>query len=213
MKLRQRNMASVVMGLGAIGCVVFAGAAAAAIAVPNACVTVFDTTPPSITLLGDTAVSVLAGSSYVDAGATATDVLEGDLTLQIVVNSGVNMAVPGVYTVTYTVTDAAGNAAAQVVRTVTVSQNDVTKPVITLLGSPSASVEVFKTYTDAGATAMDDTDGDITARIVKAGAVDTAKLGSYTITYTVSDAAGNAAVPVSRSVRVVDVTPPVIVPK
>ena len=62
-------------------------------------------------------------------------------------------------------------------------------PVITLTGS-NVTVNVGDTYTDAGATASDDEEGDITANIVVGGdTVDTATAGTYTITYDVSDGA------------------------
>lgn len=45
----------------------------------------------------------------------------------------------------------------------------------------------------AGVTATDDVDGDVTAGIKVSGSVDTSKAGVYTLTYTVSDKAGNEA--------------------
>jgi hypothetical protein len=78
-------------------------------------------------------------------------------------------------------------------------------PVITLLGNAAVTVTVGDTYTDTGATATDDTDGDITANIVTVNLVDTNTIGDYTVTYNVSDAAGNAATEVKRSVSVVAV--------
>jgi hypothetical protein len=80
---------------------------------------------------------------------------------------------------------------------------DVTPPVISLLGSTPVSIELGSTYTDAGATALDNIDGDITGSIVPTSTVNTAAVGSYTVTYNVSDAAGNAATPVVRTVNVV----------
>ena len=80
------------------------------------------------------------------------------------VNS-VDVNTVGTYTVTYNVSDAAGNAATQVTRTVNITP-DVTIPVITLLGEAEVSLELGSTYTDAGATAVDNIDGDITANIV-----------------------------------------------
>lgn len=44
-----------------------------------------------------------------------------------------------------------------------------------------------------GATATDDRDGDLTSKIETTGKVDTKKAGTYKITYTVKDAAGNTA--------------------
>ena len=81
-----------------------------------------DTTPPVITLVGSNPITVGQGSTYVDPGATANDNVDGNITNSIVINtSAVNTAVPGNYTVTFNVSDVAGNAATQVTRTVHVS--------------------------------------------------------------------------------------------
>jgi hypothetical protein len=82
-----------------------------------------DVTPPVITLLGNATVTLTVGDSYTDAGATATDDVDGDLTDQIVVTVSppVDTGTPGTYTVSYNVSDAAGNAATEVTRTVIVN--------------------------------------------------------------------------------------------
>jgi len=86
----------------------------------NQSVVVSDTTAPIITLLGDDPHTLLAGQSYVDAGATASDLVDGALT--VTVNNPVtNPVTEGVYIITYDISDAAGNAATQVIRTVTVT--------------------------------------------------------------------------------------------
>ncbi|WP_298340617.1 M14 family zinc carboxypeptidase, partial [uncultured Algibacter sp.] len=88
---------------------------------------------------------------------------------------------------------------------------DTTAPVITLNGNATIDLNVGDTYTEQGATATDDLDGDITAGIVIGGVVDTNIGGTYLITYDVSDAAGNAATQVVRTVNVIpDTTAPVI---
>ena len=51
---------------------------------------------------------------------------------------------------------------------------DTTIPVITLTGDATVTIEVGSTYTDAGATALDNYDGDITDDIVTVSTVDTA---------------------------------------
>lgn len=79
---------------------------------------------------------------------------------------------------------------------------DVTPPTLTLLGESTVSILIDSTYTDAGASAMDNVDGNLTSQIVAASNVDTKTLGIYSVTYSVSDAAGNAAVAVSRTVNV-----------
>ena len=73
------------------------------------------------------------------------------------------------------------------------SSNDTTAPIITLNGQAIATVNLNSTYTDAGATAVDDVDGDLTSSIVTTGEVNTSIEGNYIITYTVSDSAGNTA--------------------
>ena len=87
---------------------------------------------------------------------------------------------------------------------VTIVGSDTIPPVITLNGAASVNVATGATYTDAGATAQDDIDGDISANIVVVNPVDTQTPGSYTITYNVSDAAGNPATEVTRTVIVSD---------
>jgi len=79
---------------------------------------------------------------------------------------------------------------------------DVTPPKLTLLGPQTVSILIDSTYTDAGASAMDNVDGDVTSRVVTESNVDTKTLGIYTVTYSVSDLAGNAATAVSRTVNV-----------
>ena len=153
-----------------------------------------DATPPVITLQGEATVSVELGSAYVELGATATDAVDDDTTLSnniIIDASAVDVNTAGTYSVTYNVSDAAGNAATEVVRTVNVAA-DIVVPVINLIGDATVSVELGSDYTDAGATASDNLDGDITASIVTVNPVDVNTVGTYNITYNVTDSSGNA---------------------
>lgn len=70
-----------------------------------------DVTAPVIALKGDATVDVVLGTTYTDAGATADDATDGDLTSSIVTDNAVNVNIAGTYYVTYTVSDAAGNSA------------------------------------------------------------------------------------------------------
>ncbi|MDD3187237.1 MAG: DUF5011 domain-containing protein [Bacilli bacterium] len=79
---------------------------------------------------------------------------------------------------------------------------DVTKPVITLLGDETVNVTLGEAYTDAGATALDDVDGDITSDIVVVNPVNVNEAGTYTVTYNVTDWNNNSAVEVTRTVIV-----------
>lgn len=90
---------------------------------------------------------------------------------------------------------------------------DTTKPEITLKGEATVTVKLKEEYKDAGATAKDNVDGDLTSKIKveikKDGKVvdkiDTSKVGTYTITYTVTDTAGNVGTK-TRTVKVIDNT-------
>jgi hypothetical protein len=75
---------------------------------------------PVITLNGVSTVNLTVGSSYADAGATASDSLDGDITSKIVVVNPVDTSTAGTYHITYNVTDSSGNSAQQVTRTVNV---------------------------------------------------------------------------------------------
>jgi hypothetical protein len=77
---------------------------------------------------------------------------------------------------------------------------DTNPPVIQLVGDSQVNLEVGAGYNDPGATATDDFDGTLTP--VADSQVDASVVGSYTITYRAVDSAGNAAVPVSRTVNV-----------
>jgi len=79
---------------------------------------------------------------------------------------------------------------------------DLTAPVITLLGSSPVTIYISETYLDAGATASDNVDGDLTADIVIDNAVNNQSAGEYLVTYNVTDANGNPALTVTRTVQV-----------
>ncbi|MFA5021654.1 MAG: immunoglobulin-like domain-containing protein [Patescibacteria group bacterium] len=169
-------------------------------------VNVSDAAAPVITLLGDNPQTILRNQPYVEAGATALDDVDGDLTSSITIDSSaVNTAVAGSYTVTYKVADLSGNTASAA-RIVNVQD---LPPVITLLGTDPVTINRNQTYTDAGATALDDVDGDLTSAIVTVNPVNTAVVGTYVITYDVTDTNGSAATQVTRTVKVQDL-PPVI---
>ena len=153
-----------------------------------------DTTPPVITLNGASTINLTVGDSYTEQGATATDNVDGSLTSSIVISGSVNTASAGTYTITYSVSDAANNSASTT-RTVIVSEPaaDTTAPVINLNGASTIDLTVGDTYTEQGATATDNVDGNLTSSIVISGSVNTATAGTYTVTYSVSDAANNSA--------------------
>ena len=84
----------------------------------------------------------------------------------------------------------------------TYSPADSDAPIITLDGDTLVSMDLGSTYVESGAFAQDTTDG--TVAVVMSGTVDTSTSGTYTITYTATDSAGNSTT-TTRIVNVGDV--------
>jgi len=109
----------------------------------------------------------------------------------------------GILRMYFSVTDASGTPKkigyATLAQPVTVIP---TTPVITLLGVPHVILYQGQIYTDAGATAHDGTDGDITSSINVTNAVDTSTIGTYSVTYNVENSIHVSATPVVRTVQV-----------
>jgi len=150
---------------------------------------------------------------------TAATVSGGSATVSFDVSSIVNGAsVPVIATITFSNSDlgsgitgtitANGNGGNEVdtILPFTITITDTTAPVITLTGNTVVNVEIGTTYTDEGATALDNVDGVLT--VVVANPVDTAVLGSYIVTYDVKDSSGNDATQVTRTVNVVPISLP-----
>ncbi len=166
-----------------------------------------DITAPVITIAGNVdTVFVEVGRVFADPGTTvsgATTVTHTGFAYGATVTT-----YPFLGTHTITASDAAANTA---IRNVYVrSTPDITKPVITRTGADTVYSEVGSTYTDLGATATDFYFGSITASIIANSTVNINKIGTYTVTYTVQDAAGNSATPVVRVVIIRDTQIPVI---
>jgi len=156
-----------------------------------------DIIPPTISLVGSSTINVKLDNTFTDPGATATDNIDGDITSSIITSGTVDTSSTGSYTIEYSISDATGNSAS-VTRTVVVYQDTIAQ-IITLTGSSTIYLEAGVTFTDPGATATDNIDGDITSSITTSGTVDTSIEGTYSITYSVSDEDGNSA-SVTRSV-------------
>ena len=167
-----------------------------------------DITPPVVTVTGTNPIDVTKDTLYTDRGATALDDVDG--VIAVVTTGNADTSILGTYTLTYTATDSSGNVdtKTRTVNVVDVFVLDSTPPVITITGANPINVTKGTTYEDAGATANDAEDGVRT--VTSSGTVDTATLGTYTITYTASDLLNNTAT-ATRTINVVpDTTAPVI---
>lgn len=80
------------------------------------------------------------------------------------------------------------------------ADDDVTAPVISILGDATVDHLLNTDYSDAGATAQDNEDGDLTVEVLNN--VDVDKIGTYTVDYSATDLSGNVGT-ASRTVNVI----------
>lgn len=146
-------------------------------------------------------VTINSGSNF-DAlsGVTAYDAWDGDVTNKLKVSeNNVNTSKAGNYTVTYKVTDSENNEAIKSI-TVTVLSS---KPVIY---ASDITVNMGNTINLLdGVTAEDFEDGNLTDKIiVSANNVDFNKIGTYEVTYSVTDSDNNVT---TKTIKVTVILP------
>jgi hypothetical protein len=164
-----------------------------------------DLTAPVLTLLGKLVDSVAVGGTWTEPGYTAEDLVDGDITASVKVGTSFDANVVGAYDMNYTVSDAEGNTATAR-RTVHVV--DLVAPTIALNGADTVTIEVNTAYDEQGAVAADNYYTGLTVEVV--GNVDTSSIGTYTVSYCVTDGSGNGPVCAQRVVVVEDTQAPVI---
>ena len=146
-------------------------------------VSVIDKSAPIITLASTDDISVCPGKSYVEESFSAIDSYEGDLTSKVKVVHDTDK-------ISYSVKDKAGNSTS-------ISRNiiyeDKTPPVITLIGNDVSYVFVGEKYTEVGVNVTDNCDSDLSNSIEVLGTVNVNVPGTYELTYTVRDKAGNSS--------------------
>ena len=126
------------------------------------------------------------------ADVTATDEEDGDITNKIeILKNDVNVNEPGIYDVTYKVTDTQGASYTTTIKvTVNPKAADLNAcPVIKATDKTLTVGDEFDPLADV--TAEDEEDGDITDKIeILENEVDTTKPGKYEVTYKVTDSGG-----------------------
>lgn len=155
---------------------------------------VVDTKAPVITLESEEGHYTLYGKPYEEEGYSATDNYDKDLTSKVVSREENGK-------VYYEVSDSSGNKG-YAVRDIV--YDDKTAPVIILEGEKYVMLMVGDSYKDPGFKAEDDVDGDLTSKVEVDGKVDSSNVGSYVLTYKISDAHGN----VTTETRTVVVSKP-----
>ena len=159
-------------------------------------VRVVDTISPVITLVPDEA-GLEAAPEYQEAGFSAYDNHDGDITTQVVrrVEEG---------KVTYQVTDSSGNLAS-VERQIPIF--DRYPPELILLGGDRVVLPLGLEFTDPGYVAMDKKDGEVTDRVTVSFDHPFVRYlpDSYQLTYQVTDSEGRQTV--ARRTLVTEPTP------
>lgn len=126
------------------------------------------------------------------ADVTATDEEDGDITNKIeILKNDVNVNEPGIYDVTYKVTDTQGASYTTTIK-VTVNPKAADLNACPVIKATDKTITVGDTFDPkAGVTAKDAEDGDLTDKIeVVKNTVDTKKAGKYEVTYKVTDSDG-----------------------
>jgi hypothetical protein len=163
---------------------------------------------PSIELIGSAALTLECGpGAYSDLGAQAFDACGRSLPVRAY-NTGADSSGPGpnlrnegAYQVSYTAQDA-GGLFSSAVRTVTV--DDRTPPTLTLNGAAQMTHTCGSQWVDPGVQATDACYGNLTAQVWRSGTVNGWAVGTYTVTYSLTDSGGNSAAPLTRTVNVVN---------
>lgn len=142
---------------------------------------VVDMGAPIVKLIGNSVETFEASRDveYTDQGAKCNDYVDGDISHNVEVSGEiVNMKIPGTYKLQYDCQDNNGNMAQRMFRDIVIQDTEC--PYVKLTGKPDVMVEAGFPYEDAGATATDTLDGDITGRIRQVGnTVDTAEAFYY----------------------------------
>lgn len=164
-----------------------------------------DTTPPVITLLGNTTMSLEVFDTYTEPGFTVSDNCGGLTTTDVITNGIPNVNTLGLYEIEYLLDDQSGNSVS-VKRMVRVE--DTQSPSLSLIGQDTVWLEVGTPYTELGVNWSDNYDNDLEVKL--SGIVDVYQVGTYKITYSIEDGSGNKAVDVVRYIIVGDGTAPEI---
>lgn len=165
-----------------------------------------DNVAPVIALKGKEFDTLNVFSLYTDPGYNAYDTCSG--LDKVDITGSVDTAQLGDYQITYTAYDKKGNTAS-VSRWVSI--RDLDDPKIYLNGYSVMDIDVHTTFNDPGVTITDNYCQNLQPEIT--GSVNIHKLGSYTLTYSITDCNGNGPASVQRVVNVVDTKAPVIAVK
>ena len=135
----------------------------------------------TIKLSGEEKIILTKDSDYIEPGYSAYDRKKNDVTNQVSITSNVDTSKIGEYEILYSIDDI------NKVRYVSIIEGDT---FIRLKGDVNMYIEQGRTYNEPGFTVVDSSGEDLTSKVKTSGKVDTSKLGTYQITYSVTNSRG-----------------------
>lgn len=144
-------------------------------------VEVIDKEPPILELMGKEEVFVCPNKTYQEEGYQAIDNHDKDLTKKVKIKDQKDERI-------YEVKDTSGN---KTIKKRIIHYEDKEKPEIKIKGQSTLTIYVNNNYQEPGYQAFDNCDGDITSKVTIHNNINEEKEGNYTITYQVTDTAGN----------------------
>jgi peptidoglycan/xylan/chitin deacetylase (PgdA/CDA1 family) len=154
---------------------------------------IVDKEKPKITLNGSENTIICPNTEYKEEGYTVTDNYDKNLNNKVKITTKENKII-------YTVKDSSSNKTS-ITRTIT--KEDKTPPTITLKGNNTENIYIKSQYQEAGYTAIDNCDNDITNKVSITGSINNNQAGSYKLTYTVKDNAGNET-SIQRTINIIN---------
>lgn len=150
----------------------------------------------TIELLGEENITLTIGNDYIESGYKAYDKDHNDITDQVKIISDIDTSKEGEYEILYYI------GKTNKVRYVTVTK-DTDATYIYLQGETTIYLEVGENYTEPGYKVYDSTEQNLTDKVKITGKVDTSKVGTYQITYSVINSK-NITTTAKRTVIVVE---------
>ncbi len=137
-----------------------------------------------IDLSGNREITIYEGDAYIEPGYTARDSKGNDLTEKVVVNNMIDISTIGTYEIIYTLNNT------EVKRIINVIEKPTGATIMYLKGSTTIYLKVGDTYKEPGYKVIDSVDGNLGDKVTVTGRVDTSKVGTYKLIYSVTNNSG-----------------------
>ena len=137
-----------------------------------------------LTLEGEELITIYRGDKYVEPGYIGRDNKGNDLTNEVVVSSNINSSIVGDYEVVYTLNDKI------LTRYISVVDKPVGATSIYLIGDLTMYLDINSEYVEPGYMAIDSVDSTLTDKVIVKNEIDTSKVGTYYVIYSVTNSSG-----------------------